>query len=130
VHSSGEISSDPKDDAFCLCAESGNADFVITLNPKDFPQEHLKSKVVLPREPLVCTVLKLALRSYASASRRVVAACRGQVAQEKGDRSKIPEAPLQLKKKTERRSLASTDHLPWNQFQFCRVATNCGEPSV
>ncbi len=52
VHASAEISPDPKDDAFCLCAESGKADFMVTLNPKDFPQEHLKSKVVLPRGPL------------------------------------------------------------------------------
>ena len=50
VRSSTEISPDPKDDAFCLCAESGDADFVVTLNPKDFPQERLKSKVVLPSE--------------------------------------------------------------------------------
>jgi predicted nucleic acid-binding protein len=50
VHASTQISPDPKDDAFCLCAEFGNADFVITLNPKDFPQEDLKSKVVLPGE--------------------------------------------------------------------------------
>jgi predicted nucleic acid-binding protein len=48
VHGSAQISPDPKDDAFCLCAESGKADFVITLNPKDFPEEHLNSKVVLP----------------------------------------------------------------------------------
>ena len=52
VHASAQISPDPKDDAFCLCAESGKADFVLTLNPKDFPQEQLKSKVVLPRQPL------------------------------------------------------------------------------
>jgi len=52
VHASAQISRDPKDDAFCLCAESGEADFVITLNPKDFPQGHLSAKVVLPREPL------------------------------------------------------------------------------
>ena len=50
VRSSAEISPDPKDDAFCLCAESGNADFIVTLNPKDFPEELLKSKVVLPHE--------------------------------------------------------------------------------
>lgn len=50
VRSSAEISPDPQDDAFCRCAESGNADIVITLNPKDFPKEHLKSKVVLPSE--------------------------------------------------------------------------------
>lgn len=50
VRSSAEISPDPKDDAFCLCAESGNADFIVTLNSKDFPEERLKSKVVLPSE--------------------------------------------------------------------------------
>ena len=50
VRSSAEISPDPKDDAFCLCAESGNADFIVTLNPKDFPEERLKSKVILPSE--------------------------------------------------------------------------------
>ena len=52
VRSSAEISPDPKDDAFCLCSESGNADFVVTLNPKDFPEERLKSKIVLPIELL------------------------------------------------------------------------------
>ena len=50
VRASAQISPDPKDDAFCLCAEFGKADFVITLNPEDFPQEDLKSKVVLPDE--------------------------------------------------------------------------------
>jgi predicted nucleic acid-binding protein len=50
VRSSAEISADPKDDAFCLCAECGSADFLVTLNPKDFPQERLKTKVVLPAE--------------------------------------------------------------------------------
>ena len=50
VHSSLEISPDPGDDAFCLCAESGNAHFIVTLNPKDFPPDRLKSKVVLPVE--------------------------------------------------------------------------------
>jgi uncharacterized protein len=50
VRSSAEISPDPKDDAFCLCAESGKADFVITLNPKDFPQARLKTRVILPSE--------------------------------------------------------------------------------
>jgi predicted nucleic acid-binding protein len=50
VQSPAEISPDPKDDAFCVCAESGNADFVVTLNPKDFPAERLKSKIVLPSE--------------------------------------------------------------------------------
>ena len=50
VRSSAEISPDPKDDAFCLCAESGDADFIVTLNEKDFPKERLTSKVVLPKE--------------------------------------------------------------------------------
>jgi predicted nucleic acid-binding protein len=50
VRASAEISPDPKDDTFCLCAESGNADFVVTLNPKDFPQARLKTRVLLPGE--------------------------------------------------------------------------------
>ena len=50
VRSLGEISPDPGDDAFCLCAESGKADFIITLNPRDFPQAHLKTKVLSPSE--------------------------------------------------------------------------------
>jgi len=48
VHASFEISPDPKDDPFCLCGEEGNADFIVTLNPKDFPQERLKAKVISP----------------------------------------------------------------------------------
>jgi len=50
VQASAQISPDPKDDAFCLCAESGKAGFVVTLNPKDFPPERLKAKVVHPSE--------------------------------------------------------------------------------
>ncbi len=50
VRSSAEISPDPKDNAFCLCAESGNTDFRVTLNSKDFPEERLKSKIVPPSE--------------------------------------------------------------------------------
>ena len=50
VRSSVEISPDPKDDAFCLCAESAKADFVITLNPKDFPQTRLKTRITPPSE--------------------------------------------------------------------------------
>ena len=48
IRYSDEISPDPKDDAFCLCAEEGNADFIFTLNPKDFPQSRLKAKVIQP----------------------------------------------------------------------------------
>jgi predicted nucleic acid-binding protein len=43
-----EISPDPKDDAFCICADQGTADFIFTLNPKDFPQNRLKAKVIQP----------------------------------------------------------------------------------
>jgi len=48
VHSTAELSPDPKDDPFCLCAEEGSADFIYTLNLKDFPQDRLKAKVVQP----------------------------------------------------------------------------------
>ena len=48
IRSTSEISPDPKDDAFCICAEEGSADFIFTLNPKDFPQSRLKAKVVQP----------------------------------------------------------------------------------
>jgi len=50
VRAPSQISPDPKDDAFCLCAESGKADFLITLNPRDFPQARLKTRVLLPGE--------------------------------------------------------------------------------
>ena len=43
-----EISPDLGDDPFCLCAELGTADFILTLNPRGFPQDRLKSTVVLP----------------------------------------------------------------------------------
>jgi uncharacterized protein len=48
ARSTVEISPDPKDDPFCLCSEQGNADFIVTLNPKDFPGDWLKAKVVPP----------------------------------------------------------------------------------
>ena len=41
-----------RDDApFCECAESADADFIVTLNPSDFPQSRLKAKVILPSDP-------------------------------------------------------------------------------
>lgn len=46
------ISPDPKDDPFCACAEEGQADFIVTLNPRDFPQELLKARVVPPSQLL------------------------------------------------------------------------------
>jgi len=48
VRVSFQISPDPKDDPFCLCSEQGSADFIVTLDAKDFPQERLKAKVVSP----------------------------------------------------------------------------------
>jgi predicted nucleic acid-binding protein len=42
-----------RDDApFCECAESADADFIVTLNPSDFPQSRLKAKVIAPIDPL------------------------------------------------------------------------------
>ena len=46
VRKSVEISPDPGDNCFCACAEETRADFLVTLNPKDFPQEKLSAKVV------------------------------------------------------------------------------------
>jgi putative PIN family toxin of toxin-antitoxin system len=48
LRSAAEISTDPKDDAFCLCANEGKAEFLVTLNLKDFPQARLKATVVSP----------------------------------------------------------------------------------
>ena len=48
VHASFEISPDPEDDPFCLCSEEGSADFIVTLNPKDFPQARLRARVIVP----------------------------------------------------------------------------------
>jgi predicted nucleic acid-binding protein len=50
VRPSVEISPDPQDDPFCLCSQKGKADFIITLNPRDFPQDRLKANVVAPEE--------------------------------------------------------------------------------
>ena len=44
--SSIEISPDPKDDPFCLRAEERKANFAMTWNPADFPQDLLKARVV------------------------------------------------------------------------------------
>jgi putative PIN family toxin of toxin-antitoxin system len=47
-----EISPDPGDNCFCACAQEGTADFLVTLNPSDFPQRRLSAKVVSPSELL------------------------------------------------------------------------------
>jgi predicted nucleic acid-binding protein len=46
------LSPDPGDESFCSCAEAGDADFLVTLNPKDFPQARPSAKVIAPVDPL------------------------------------------------------------------------------
>jgi hypothetical protein len=46
-----------RDDAPCCeCAESADADFIVTLNPSDFPQGRLKAKVIHRAIRLHCGV--------------------------------------------------------------------------
>jgi predicted nucleic acid-binding protein len=52
VRRSRDWSPDPGDDPFCACAELGAADFIVTLNPKDFPQNRLRARVIPPRDSL------------------------------------------------------------------------------
>lgn len=47
-----EVSPDPGDDPICACAEHGRADFIATLNKKDFPQRRLRARVITPGQPL------------------------------------------------------------------------------
>jgi predicted nucleic acid-binding protein len=49
------ISPDPGDDPFCGCVEAGLADFIVTLNPKDFPQSLLSAHVIKPGERIPTT---------------------------------------------------------------------------
>ncbi|MBI3678972.1 MAG: PIN domain-containing protein [Acidobacteria bacterium] len=46
------LSPDPGDDPICDCAEAGRADFIVTLNPKDFPQDRLSARVTAPDDAL------------------------------------------------------------------------------
>lgn len=50
VEETVDISPDPGDNCFCACAEVGRADFLVTLNSRDFPQKKLSAKVVSPTE--------------------------------------------------------------------------------
>lgn len=43
---------DPDDSPFWTCADAGDADFVVTLNRRDFPQARLKARVMGPGDPL------------------------------------------------------------------------------
>jgi len=58
------ISPDPGDDPFCLCSEQGAADFIMTLNPKDFPQRLLGAHVIAPGERIPTTRRKKMSRSH------------------------------------------------------------------
>jgi len=49
------LSPDPGDDPFCACAEAGRADFIVTLNPRDFPQSLLSAHVIKPGERIPTT---------------------------------------------------------------------------
>lgn len=53
--SGASISPDPGDDPFCLCSEQGKADFLVTLNPRDFPQGLLAAHVIAPGERIPTT---------------------------------------------------------------------------
>ena len=46
------LSPDPDDNHICDCAEYGDADFIVTLNSKDFPEASLRAKVIGPGDPL------------------------------------------------------------------------------
>lgn len=52
------ISPDPGDDPFCACSESGEADFIVTLNAKDFPRSLLSAHVIRPGENIPTTARK------------------------------------------------------------------------
>ena len=62
VKSKGTIEAhpDPGDAPFWECAERGRADFVVTLNPKDFPQNRLSAKIIAPGESLPSTPVRRA----------------------------------------------------------------------
>jgi len=50
-----DVSPDPDDNAFCACAEQGNASFIATLNRKHFPQSKLTTKVIATGDPIPTT---------------------------------------------------------------------------
>lgn len=61
--SGASISPDPGDDPFCLCSEQGAADFLVTLNPRDFPQTLLTAHVIAPGERIPTTRRKKPFRN-------------------------------------------------------------------
>ena len=63
ISAESSISPDPGDDPFCLCSEQGPADFIVTLNPKDFPQRLLGAHVIAPGERIPTTRRKKRFRN-------------------------------------------------------------------
>jgi len=63
LSSGAGISPDPGDDPFCLCSEQGAADFLVTLNPRDFPQRLLAAHVIAPGEKIPTTRRKKLFRN-------------------------------------------------------------------
>jgi predicted nucleic acid-binding protein len=53
---------DPDDAPFWECAEVGEADFIVTLNKRDFPQGRLTARVIDPGEPLPSLHLRRIVR--------------------------------------------------------------------
>ena len=50
LRENAELSPDPGDNCFCACSEEGKADYLVTLNPRHFPQKSLSARVVSPAE--------------------------------------------------------------------------------
>ena len=61
---------DPDDAPFWECAESGNADSLVTLNPKHFPQSRLRAQVIAPGDPLPTIRHKPLIKPQRSRTRR------------------------------------------------------------
>jgi predicted nucleic acid-binding protein len=55
ISQTASISPDPDDDPICACAEKGDAAFIVTLNPRDFPQSKIRAKIIAPLQPLPTT---------------------------------------------------------------------------
>jgi len=47
-----EADPDPGDSPFWTCADAADADFVVTLNRRDFPQARLRTRVIRPGDSL------------------------------------------------------------------------------
>lgn len=48
VRSRISVSPDPNDDPICNCSADGGAEYLVTLNIRDFPQDRLSARVVRP----------------------------------------------------------------------------------